>query len=157
MEQRFLSKIEKTDTCWNWTAGLFTNGYGQFNINNYPILSHRFAYELWVNPIPDGLVVRHKCDNRKCVNPNHLETGTQQDNMDDKVKRNRQSKGEKHSNAFQRAKGEQHGSSKLSEDEIKEIRILLGFDISQRKLAKIYDISQPHICAINRNKFWKHI
>ena len=90
MEARFLAKVNKTDTCWLWTASLDTNGHGKMFWGSRPhrrlIGSHRISHLLYKGPIPDGLVVRHKCRHRHCVNPDHLETGTQQDNMDDRVR-----------------------------------------------------------------------
>ena len=77
---RFWSKVDikEKDDCWIWTAGTVKGGYGLFGCQ-----AHRIAYTLSVGPIPEGLEVLHKCDNPPCCNPNHLFTGTQQDNIKD--------------------------------------------------------------------------
>lgn len=80
---RFWSKVNRTDTCWLWTAGKNNHGYGTFKLNDKPRKAHRIAYELSVGPIPHGLNVLHHCDNPPCVNPNHLFIGTQEDNVRD--------------------------------------------------------------------------
>lgn len=80
--------------CWLWTASTDRDGYGKFQ---YPgpdgrqihQRAHRYAYELFVGPIPDGLVVMHSCDTPSCVNPNHLDIGTPLENNDDKVAKGR--------------------------------------------------------------------
>jgi hypothetical protein len=78
---RFWSKVERTDSCWYWTASLQTIGYGQFGVvGRGPALAHRFAYEDLVGPIPEGLHIDHLCMNKRCVNPAHLEAVTQQEN-----------------------------------------------------------------------------
>ena len=78
---RFLSKVEKTDSCWNWTAACFNNGYGAFKHNAEQWYAHRYSYTAFVGDLIGGLVVDHLCSNKKCVNPKHLEQVTYQENM----------------------------------------------------------------------------
>ena len=86
---RFWRRVNKTDTCWWWTGTVATHGYGTMSINSEPRLMHRFSYELHKGPVPEGLFVCHRCDNKRCVNPDHLFTGTHQDNMRDMVEKGR--------------------------------------------------------------------
>lgn len=88
-EERFWAKVNVTDECWLWTAQINQNGYGMFSVKGLPVRAHRFAYELLVGPIPDGMVVRHACDVPSCVNPSHLLVGTQADNLRDMRQRGR--------------------------------------------------------------------
>jgi len=144
IEQRFLANVEKTETCWNW-MGVTKKGYGYLRVIDKRCRAHRVAYEIWKGPIPDGLLIRHKCDNRACVNPEHLETGTDADNMRDKVERNRQIKGEK------------HGHSKLTEQQVCEIKVLLADTITCTEIAKQFNVNRTAISHIKHNKNWKHI
>ncbi len=79
---RFLSRIspEPNSGCWLWTGDYHSNGYGQLEKHMRPRRAHRFAYEAFVGPIPDGLVIDHKCQVRCCVNPDHLEPVTSGEN-----------------------------------------------------------------------------
>lgn len=82
-KERFWSKVDKTETCWNWTASK-NRIYGQFKVGGRKgvnIPAHRYSYEMLVGQIPDGLVVDHLCCNKKCVNPDHLEAVTQRINV----------------------------------------------------------------------------
>lgn len=78
-QQRFWSKVEKTDSCWNW-LGSKVDGYGKFWLNGKTIRVHRLSYEMIKGKIPNGLQIDHLCRNRRCVNPDHLETVTSQEN-----------------------------------------------------------------------------
>lgn len=77
---RFWQKVDKTETCWLWTAAIAT-GYGRFYLDGHLVPAHRFAYELLVGPIPAGLDLDHLCRVRNCVNPAHLEPVTRQENL----------------------------------------------------------------------------
>lgn len=78
-EERFWSKVEKTDGCWNWIAGQLATGYGSFDGNKK---AHRVSYEMHKGKIPDGLFVDHMCHNRLCVNPKHLRVVTHKQNVE---------------------------------------------------------------------------
>jgi hypothetical protein len=85
-ELAFLAKTSRSESgCWAWIGTKDRQGYGRFGMggrsNTQP--AHRFAYERWVGPVPADAVIRHKCHNRSCVNPDHLELGTQKQNMGD--------------------------------------------------------------------------
>lgn len=106
-------------------------------------LLHRYIYEMFNDIIDDSLVVRHKCDNGFCINPNHLELGTHQDNMNDMKTRGRSTKGER------------NASSKLTEEQVKEIRRLYSDrEYNQKELSSLFDVSQRHISNIVRNISW---
>lgn len=83
---RFWMKVEKGPDCWNWTGSIVTSGYGSImervDGRNRPHMAHRFAYELLIGPIREGMQVDHRCSNRKCVNPDHLRLATHKQNME---------------------------------------------------------------------------
>lgn len=87
VQDRFWSKVDKTDTCWLWTRAKNNRGYGLFRIGSRPgklYLVHRLAYEWLVGPIPDGMTIDHVwkkgCRSSLCVNPEHLEAVSKSEN-----------------------------------------------------------------------------
>lgn len=155
-EERFESKVDRSggpDACHIWTAGR-SNGYGRFwggeyRIGNKPrlVLAHRWAYEHFVGPIPEGLSVLHRCDNPPCVNPAHLWLGTKADNNADRSIKGRDA----------HPQGEQNGRSKLTEDDVREIRRRYSQGEYQRVIAADYGLGQTTVSGIVRSVSWAHI
>lgn len=144
--ERFWEKVNKTTTCWNWIAGKNNYGYGVFGITGTKVkLATHVSFEIENGPIPEGACVLHKCDNRACVNPNHLFLGTRNDNMQDMINKNRA----KH------PKGEDNHSI-LKEFEVIEIRNK-SIEFSTEELSNQYKVSKQTIRDIINYKRWKHI
>jgi hypothetical protein len=96
MEARFLlNTIKRDNGCVEWTGSKHRDGYGKLKVLGRTYSAHRYAYTLFKGEIPAGNMIRHKCDNRLCVNIEHLETGTHRDNMNDRNERNRTAKGDR--------------------------------------------------------------
>ena len=89
--KRFWDKVEKTDGCWNWKANK-ANGYGHFSLYGKKIKAHRYSWIMKYGEIPAGMLICHHCDNKACVNPDHLFIGTQSDNLKDCVRKGRKPK-----------------------------------------------------------------
>lgn len=93
--KRFWEKVNKEgpNDCWEWIGAINGKGYGIFSIFNTIFLAHRVSYYIVHGPISDGTLILHKCDNVKCVNPDHLYSGTQADNIHDRAERNPHNQG----------------------------------------------------------------
>jgi len=147
---RFWSKVDigNMDDCWNWTASVRNKkeGYGAFWYKGRHHPAHRIALFLQSGILGDNASRQtcHKCDNPKCCNPNHLFFGTHIDNNNDKVKKGRQSRGEKVNTA------------KLTECEVVKIRALKGVK-SYKEIANTFNISTAYVGEIMRRESWSHI
>ena len=140
----FLTYIEKTDTCWLWKKAKTTAGYGVFAENRKTQYAHQYAWKLWKSPtLPK--VIRHKCRNRHCVNPDHIEGGTQLENNRDRERDGTDNKGER------------HGNSILTEENVIEMRRLRREGMSLEDLMKRYDCGGTCIQLALSGQTWSHI
>lgn len=143
------TKVNKKDRdlCWNWTSSTL-RGYGVAYFQGQSWRAHRLIWTFVNGPIPDGLHVLHTCDNKCCCSPAHLFLGTQADNNRDMWAKGRANPG--------RVVGEQHGRSKLTANEVKEIRDLSPL-LAPDELAHRYGISPSHTRAIIKYRYWRHV
>ena len=152
-EERFWKKVDKKENeeCWEWRAGKRA-GYGAFKMNGKVQSSHRVVYSMEKGEIPGEKLVLHKCDNRKCVNPSHLYLGDYSRNIQDRLERTEWKPGDS------LPKGENHPNTKLTEEEVIEIREKYSNkNITQKELAKDYPVARKQITKIVNERCWKNI
>lgn len=156
--ERFWSKVTKLNDasggCWIWNGNVGTEGYGLFNRSGpnrsgpnrgSPVGAHRYSWELhFLKPSDRCVIVCHKCDNRLCVNPDHLFLGSQDDNMKDMIAKGRSSRGEKNPNP----------NSKLTLSDVEKIFVST---LSYSKLAKQFGVTKSTIGGIKTGRLWKKL
>jgi hypothetical protein len=130
--------------CFVWTGTLSKRGYGKIDVNGISYRAHRLAYELAYGPIPDGMVICHRCDNRACVNPAHLFLGTHADNIADRDKKGRN----------RQLFGAEQGHAKLTDADVLNIR---ADQRTHVEIAKDYGVTWRNIGRIKRGETWKHL
>jgi hypothetical protein len=147
VQNRFITKIAfgEPHECWPWTGSRHVRaGHGRLVVGGRSgavQYAHRLAYAHWVGPIPDGLVVRHTCDNPPCVNPGHLLIGTQADNALDMVQRRR------------------HGRERLTPADVRALRGL-GPDATygqNKALGERYGVHPYTISAVRRGRYRRSV
>jgi len=119
----FWSKCEKTVGCWTWQHRTSGSGYGRIKRHRKEMPAHKYAWEITFGKVPDGLLVLHRCDNPLCIRPDHLFLGTQSDNITDCAKKGR------------------HPKSKLTADQVREIRKLRSEGIFAKDIAPRFGVS----------------
>ena len=147
LSERFYEKVNKTDSCWLWT-GYLNRGYGYISIDGKPKPAYRISWILTNGDIPEALVVRHKCRSKACVNPEHLELGTQKENMEDAIRDGTI------------AKGETSGTHKLTESQVKDfLKNKPNIRINDYVITKSKELNVKHttLYDILYNRTWKHI
>lgn len=159
---RFFRKFEKCKNgCWEWNAGNFSDGYGCFAYKQKAFRAHTFSYRIHYGLIKEGKQVNHLCNNKKCVNPEHLESGTQYENMQYRNKCGRQASGDSHgpvTHPEKVLKGIDHHKAKLNEEEVLKIREeYVPRIITHSYLAGKYGVKKSIIGQIIRRVSWKHI
>lgn len=150
LEERFQGKFAVKETgCWEWTSAKNIYGYGL--INNIPdvipkvVFAHRVSWTIHFGQIPEGLYVLHKCDNRKCVNPEHLFLGTKADNSADRDTKKRQ--------AF----GARNGNAKYSDKDVLAIYDMHDSGMKNPEIAKVLGGSRITIWEIVTGRKWGHL
>lgn len=130
------------DECIKWDGWFFSNGYPGMTIGGRSVRAHRQVFERANGRPPEG-VVRHTCDNKWCVNPDHLIEGTQAQNIQDAVERDRY------------MRGSRHGMAKLSASDVLQIRERYAAGgVSQSALASEFGVSQRNVSLIVRGEAW---
>lgn len=147
MAERFARMYQVAPSgCWEWMAKLTPKGYGAINDGLRRISSHRASWVLHRGAIPPGLYVLHRCDNRRCVNPEHLFLGTQADNVADMCAKGR----------HRATRGDARKQRTLSSAQIPAIRDRLANGETLRAIAADYGVSLYTIHDIKRGKSWRH-
>jgi hypothetical protein len=148
LRERFDCQAVKKYGCWDWIGHKDKKGYGRILVEGKIQLAHRVSWELANGPVPNGLLVLHRCDNPSCTNPEHLFVGTQKDNIDDMVNKGRDRRG------HPILKGIANGATFLSDDDVYAIREWNG---SLKEAAAHYRISYGQIWNIRTRRSWKHL
>lgn len=146
---RFWAKVEKTDGCWNWTAALNGRGYGQIKISGTRknTTAHRMSYEMHYGAIRDGLWVLHKCDNPRCVNPDHLFLGNAAVNVADMDAKGRRVVADN--------RGSRNGRAVLNASAVEQIRLLCG-SVRRADLSRMFGVGKSQIHRIATGKQWAY-
>lgn len=139
-------EIDPVTQCWNWTLSLDKDGYGRLKIEGRRHSAHRSSYIEFVGPVPDDLYICHKCDNRKCFNPDHLFPGMAKDSYLDML----------HKGRALLPRGEDNGHSSLCADEVYQIRALAG-GLSQERIGRMFGVGQTTVGDVIRRKSWPHV
>ncbi len=140
--------IDDASGCWNWHGNKFSHGYGQFKCKAFhhnPMAASRASWILHHGPIDSPRTfVCHTCDNRLCVNPEHLFLGTAQDNVSDMVKKGRNSR------------GASRPATSLNEDDVRSIREMRGQGLPYSAIARAFGISRSGAYQIAAGLSWKY-
>lgn len=143
-KERFLAKVEKTETCWLWRGGLKGGGYGIFYLDGKYCGAHRVSLLLFKSlPFQPGLDAMHSCDNPACVNPDHLSYGTRTQNMQDAAAKGR-------TRCMADWRGQKNPKSKLSSEQIAEIQARRSAGEQCKKIASDYGISDVRVSQLTK-------
>lgn len=149
IDSRFWLYVDKKkdDECWPWIGSTGPNGYGRTSyLGKKDAIASRVSYEITHGKIPDGKIVMHTCDNRKCVNPSHLMVGSYLDNTRDMINKGRA--------IHNPMVGSKHPRSKVTEEDVLEIR---ENKEGNGAIAKRYNVSVSAIAHIRKMITWRHV
>jgi len=164
--KRFWSRVDKTPgqgpsgDCWIWRGLLCPIGYGRFCLQGRCHGAHRVSYAIAHGALQKGQCACHKCDNRACVNPDHLWAGTNADNQYDKTKKGRQAVGDRSGSRLHPEKvrrGEASSKATFTEVEVKQIRAEYADGVPVAEIARRRNRHVRTIYKIVLYESWKHI
>ena len=139
-------RVDAISQCWIWTGNRYPSGYGRISVGTKYWLAHRLSWKIAGKKLHSWRKILHKCDNRACVNPDHLFSGTQGDNITDMVQKGRE--------CF----GERNGMNKLPTHSVRIIRLLKKYcDFTNEEIAKFFGVSTGCVLNINANFRWKRL
>ena len=154
LKKSFEKHVIRQEGCWGWKGPIAKNGYPVMSCRRTigPDRGHKASWIIHHGLVPKGKHVCHRCDNPICTNPDHLWVGTPKENNDDKI-----AKGRDNWVRPPHKVGAANGASKLTEDKVKEIKILLEKGLASRDIGARYDISKTHVLRIKKGQNWSHI
>ena len=150
LEDKFWSRVSKGNGCWEWVGSRHRAGYGQMSILGRKTRATRILWKILGRELLPGQLIMHKCDNPPCVRPDHLAAATMKENMMDMVAKGRHLKNQR--------LGSSHGSSKLTESNVSEIRRMRpSKNFNSTELAKRFGVDPSLIRKISKGIGWNHV
>lgn len=142
--ESFMARVRVHDGCWLWEGTKDSKGYGKFRFHGQYYRAHRWIFEQKCEPIQEGMVLLHACDNPSCVNPDHLTQGTQLANVQDRDAKGRRAD----------THGDNHPSARLNTEQVLAIRATRG---THAEIASVYGVKSRTIRAIKNREIWGHV
>jgi hypothetical protein len=154
LADRFWPKVRIGPDCWEWTGAIKDNGYGTITRGGRSqghVYAHRASWEMAFGAIPAGMDICHRCDNRRCVRPDHLFVGTTADNLADMRTKGRAN------DPARGSRGDRNGRARLTWEQVREIRRRWAAGEQQRSLAREFGLGSTTVGHIVHGRHWREL